>query len=69
VGEPVDFTGIEILRSRLSHKNMVRKIFDKGEINLALDGLQCYKHGDRLSLSIKFVWGHHVSKDFKIDKE
>jgi hypothetical protein len=49
---------------------MVRKIFDKGDINVALDGLQCYKHGDRLSLSIKFVWGGcHVSKDFKIDKE
>jgi hypothetical protein len=48
---------------------MVRKIYDKYEIKLALDGLQCYEHGDRLSLSIKFVRGRHVSKDFKIDEE
>jgi len=48
---------------------MVRKIYDKYKIKLVLDDLQCYKHGDRLSLSIKFVWSRHVSKNFKVDKE
>jgi hypothetical protein len=57
------------LRSGESQKNMVRKIFNIGEINLALEGLLCYMHGDGLSRAIKFVRGHHVSKDFKIDEE
>jgi len=48
---------------------MVRNIYDKCEIKLALDGLQCYEHGDGLSLSLKFIRGRHVSKDFKIDEE
>ena len=26
-------------------------------------------HGDRLSIAIRFVKEHHVSQDFKIDKE
>ena len=63
------FTCIVFLLSKVSQKNMVRNIYDKYEIKLALVALQWYEHGDGLSLSLKFIRGHHVSKDFKIDEE
>ena len=48
---------------------MVRKIYKIFDKMVALTGLECYKHGNRIYAATLNKRGHHVSKDFKVDKK
>ena len=48
---------------------MVRKMCDIFDKMVAFAGLICYKYGNRIHTATYNKRGHHVSKNFKIDKE
>lgn len=59
----------KFLGQRKSQETMVRKMCYISDKTVAFAELICYKYGNRIQAATYYARGHHVSKNFKIDKE